>query len=192
MRPFPLGSRPVPLAHLRRHPLIAAAAMIITAAAVSLIAGCAAADEVAPPDVNSSFQATVSGAIQTPLAGTAVLLALPSVDGSTGGTAPSRILGMADRASRTVVAFRWDGAAAVAPGSYAIGADTSSATMMYDTGSGAAGSTFSGVSGAVTITTATDQLVGGSYSVTARASDTGDQISVTGTFTAPVQAAAAN
>lgn len=189
MRPFPVGSRPVPLAHLRRHPLIAAAAMIITAAAVSLITGCAAADAVAPPESNSRFQATVSGAIEAPLAGSAVVLALTSSTPGAGDGSPSRILGMADRASRTVVAFRWRDVATLPPGSYAVGTDSSLVTMMYDTGAGTPGSIFGGVSGTVTITTATDQLVGGSYAVTARASDTGDQIAVAGTFTAPVQAA---
>lgn len=186
MRSFPLLPRPAALAHLRRHPLIAAAAMIITAAAVSLVTGCAAADQTAPAPA-SEFQATVSGAIQTPLSGSAVLFAVPATTVDSTSVPPSSILGMADRSSKTVVAFRWQNVAALGRGDYPVGTGSSSVTMVYDVGTGTPGSTFTGSAGTVTITSATDQAVAGSYSVTARAADTGDTITVTGSFSAPVQ-----
>lgn len=188
MRTFFPAPGPFALVHLRRHPLIAAAAMILAAAAVSLVTGCAATDAVSPPAPASQFQATVSGAIQAPLAGSAVVFALPAAVVDSTQVPPSSILGMADRSSRTVVAFKWQNTAALAPGAYAVGTDTSSVSMMYDVGTGTPGSTFSGSSGSVTITSATGQLVTGSYTVTATADDTGAQISVTGTFSAPVEA----
>lgn len=188
MRSFAHSPRPLAMAHVRRHPLIAAAAMIIAAAAVSLLTGCAA-DQTAPPaEPASGFQATVSGAIQAPLKGSAVVFALPAATVDSTQVPPSNILGMADESSSTVVAFKWQNVAALAPGDYTVGTDTSSVAMMYDAGTGAAGSTFTGSAGKVTITTVTDKLVSGTYSVTASADDTGSQITVTGTFTAPIQA----
>ena len=187
MRPSLVSPRPFGMAHFRRHPLIAAAAMIIAAAAVSLITGCAA-DQTAPAESGSRFQATVSGAIQAPLQGTAVVFALPPTSVDSTQVPPSNILGMADRSTKTVVAFKWQNTAALAPGDYPVGTDTSAVAMMYDAGTGAAGSTFTGSAGKVTITSATDQLVSGTYSVTAIADDTGAQIAVTGSFTAPVKA----
>lgn len=186
MRSFSPLPRPFALVQLRRHPLIAAAAMILAAAAVSLVTGCAAADQVAPGPA-SQFQATVSGAIQTPLSWSAVLFALPATTADSTVVPPSSILGMADKGSRTVVAFMWQNAGALAPGDYPVGAGAAGVAMMYDTGAGTAGSTFSGSTGTVTITSATAQTVTGSYSVTARADDTGDSITVNGTFTAPIQ-----
>jgi len=174
------------MAHLRRHPLIAAAAMIVAAAAFSLVTGCA--EQTAPAEPASQFQATVSGAIQAPLQGTAVVFALPAAMVDSTQVPASNILGMADRDTKTVFAFKWQNTAALTPGDYVVGTDTSAVAMMYDAGTGAAGSTFSGSSGKVTITSATDQLVSGTYSVTATADDTGAQITVTGTFTAPVKA----
>jgi hypothetical protein len=179
------------MAHLRRHPLIAAAAMILTAAAVSLITGCAA-DQTAPEAPTSQFQATVSGAIQAPLQGSAVVFALPPATVDSTQVPPSSILGMADKNTQTVVAFKWQNTLTPTPGSYAVGTDTSSVAMMYDQGTGAPGTTFNGTGGTVTVTSASAESVSGSYSVTATADDTGAQITVTGTFTAPIQAGPAN
>lgn len=191
MRTFSPLPRPFALVHLRRHPLVTAAAMILAAAAISLVTGCAASDQVAPAPT-TGFTATVSGAVQTPLAGSAVLFALPATVVDSTAVPPSSILGMADRTTRTVVAFKWQNVAALAAGSYPVGTDTSSVAMMYDEGTGAPGSTFSGSAGSVTITSATPQSVAGSYSVTARAEDTGDTITVSGTFTAAIQAGPIN
>jgi len=187
MRTFSPLSRPFALVHLRRHPLIAAAAMILAAAALSLVTGCAASDQVAPAP-STGFEATVTGAIQAPLSGSAVLFALPATVVDSTPVPPTSILGMADKSSQTVVAFKWQNVAALTAGSYPVGTDTSSVAMMYDQGTGAPGSTFSGSSGSVTITSATAQSVAGSYTVTARADDTGQTITVSGTFTAPVEA----
>lgn len=188
MRSLLVSPRPFGMTHLRRHPLIAAATMILAAAAVSLVTGCAAADQTAPAPPSSQFQATVSGAIQAPLQGTAVVFALPAATVDSTQVPPTDILGMADRNTKTVVAFKWQNTAALTPGDYAVGTDTSAVAMMYDAGTGAPGSTFSGSAGTVTVTSATDRLVSGTYSVTATADDTGAQISVTGTFTAEVKA----
>lgn len=192
MRAFAPLPRSFGMAQFRRHPLIAAAAMIIAAAAVSLMAGCSATDKLAAPPPSTDFQATVSGAIQAPLSGSAVLFALPATTVDSTNVPATNILGMADAKSPTVLAFKWQNTATVAAGTYTVGSDTSLVGMMYDEGTGAAGSTFDGTAGTVTVTTATAQTVTGSYQVTATAEDTGAQITVTGTFSAPIKSGPAN
>lgn len=161
--------------------------MIIAAAVASLMTGCAAESALGPSAPTSQFSATVSGVIQAPLAGSAVLFAIPAATVDSVALPPSNILGMADRSSATVVGFKWQNVATLAPGSYTVGTDTSTVAMMYDMGTGGAGSTFTGTAGTVTITTATDQLVTGSYDVSATAGDTGGTIRVSGSFTAIVR-----
>lgn len=169
------------------HPALRLGARLIPAVAAVVFLG-ACGHEVSGPVqqvLTSQFSANVSGAVQSPLAGKAALLASPA---GTVGTTPvpaSAVLGLMDK-SGTVIAFQWSGTTQPAVGTYNIGFLTNDIVMTYDQATGAAGSSFDGTSGTVTITSATTTYVSGTFSAAATAQDIQSKIAVAGSFTAQI------
>lgn len=168
-------------------PYLSARALALPALAALLLMTACSGESVTDPGskVTGQFNATVSGAVQSSLSGTAAVVPVAASVVDSVQVPASAILGLIDTQSQALVAFQWSGSSTVAPGTYTVGEGSGDLAMVYETGTGAAGSTYDGTAGSIVVKTVTDGVASGTFTVTATAHDTGAQVTVSGTFDAP-------
>ncbi|HEV2644499.1 MAG TPA: hypothetical protein VGT98_17435 [Candidatus Elarobacter sp.] len=154
-------------------------------AMLALVAACSSGDSVTGPQTTGQFNAAVTGAVQTSLAGSAALVPVAATVVDSVQVPQHVVLGLVDKGGVALVAFQWQGTTTVAPGTYKIGQGTGDVAMVFDTGTGAAGGSFDGASGTIVINGVTGGTATGTFTAAATAQDTGAQVTVSGSFTAP-------